>query len=89
LLMGDGREVVGGSERALKRRAEEAKGAKIFTCRACTSPYKDESGSGSGTKYNSGFCSNTRRAARSEAKGPTYSTPAVYSICASWASIVT
>jgi hypothetical protein len=47
---------VGGSGSTLNRRANETKGAKTFTCRACTSPYKDGSGSGSGTEYNSRFC---------------------------------
>jgi hypothetical protein len=45
------------SKNTVLRRANETKGAKTFTCRACTSPYKDGSGSGSGTKHSSGFCS--------------------------------
>jgi hypothetical protein len=51
------------SKSALKKRASRDKDGS-FTCKACNSPYKDESGGGSGTKYNCGFCSNTCRVAR-------------------------
>jgi hypothetical protein len=45
----------------------ETKEAQAFTCRVCTSPYTDGSGSGSGSKKNYGFCSSTCRTAKKSA----------------------
>jgi hypothetical protein len=44
--------------------AEKAKDAQTFMCKTCTRKYTDGSGSGSGTKYNCGFCSSECRAAK-------------------------
>jgi hypothetical protein len=46
-----------------KEKAKEAKEAEGFTCRGCTGKYTDGSGSGSGTKYNCGYCSSKCREA--------------------------
>jgi hypothetical protein len=51
--------------------AEKAKEAEAFTCRGCTGKYTDGSGSGSGTKYNYGFCSSEcREAAKKAPRAP-------------------
>jgi hypothetical protein len=41
--------------------AEKPKEAEDFTCKGCTGKYTDGSGSGSGTKYNCGYCSSKCR----------------------------
>jgi hypothetical protein len=51
--------------------AEKAKEAEGFTCKykGCTREYTDGSGSGSGTKYNCGYCSSECREAAKKATG--------------------
>jgi hypothetical protein len=44
-------------------RRRRAKEADAFTCKGCTGKYTDGSGSGSGTKYNCGYCSSECREA--------------------------
>jgi hypothetical protein len=50
---------------------EKAKEAEAFTCRGCTGKYTDGSSSGSGTKYNCGYCSSEcREAAKKAPRAP-------------------
>jgi hypothetical protein len=51
---------------------EKAKEADAFTCKykGCTREYTDGSGSGSGTKYNCGYCSRKCREAAKKAPRP-------------------